>query len=75
VNKTIAFKVKQRVKFWRFVPESARGGGGYHWCNGRGAVGASGLVSARTLVTQMRSAGWAVLSLGGFFEVATLGTR
>ncbi len=35
-----------------FVPESTRSGGGHHWCNGRGAVGATGVVSARILVTR-----------------------
>ena len=46
--------VVQGVKFFHFVPESARCSDGHHWCNGRVAVGASGAVSARILGSTRR---------------------
>ena len=61
------FKVKQRVKFLRFVPEKARGGGGRYWCSSRWAVGASRLVSAQIFAIQMGVRGASFSAAADFF--------
>ena len=60
--------VDHRVKFFHFVPESARGGGGHYWCNGRGAVGASRLVSAQIFAIQMGVRGVSFSAAPDFFD-------
>ena len=68
--------VDHRVKFFHFAPESARGGGGHHLCNGLVAVGASGAVSVRILAARKGCVGAVLAAVDGtFFEAATFGPR
>ena len=65
--------VDHRVKFLCFDSDLPRGGSGHYWCNSQGAVGASGVVSARILAIQMSVRG------GRFFRcranLATMAAR